>query len=104
MSFFIVRFEHPDAQGWQEQLAAHLDWLREHVTDGSVRASGPLVGAPDRAALLIMAAPDRATLDAIIATDPFAVHGLIENMTVAEWDPLFGVWAKESSMPGLNVG
>ena len=104
MAFYIVRFEHPDAQGWQQQLGAYLGWLRDRVADGTVRASGPLVGAPDRAATLIMAAPDRAALDAIIATDPFAIHGLIENMTVTQWDPIFGAWAAESTMPTLGGG
>ena len=50
----------------------------------------------------VMAAPDRAALDAIIATDPFAVPGLIAGMTVMAWDSLFGVWGGESSMPGLG--
>lgn len=53
--------------------------------------------------MLVMTAPDRAALEAVIATDPFAVHGLIENMTVAEWDPIFGAWGSESSMPGLGA-
>ena len=104
MTFYVVRFEHPDEQGWRAQLAAHLAWLRERVADGSVRASGPLVGAADRAALLVMAAADQAALEAVIATDPFAVHGLIENMTIAAWDPLFGAWASQSTMPTLGSG
>ena len=104
MSFFVVRFEHPDGDGWQRQLGAHIAWLRDRVAEGSVRASGPLVGAPDRAAMLVMAAPDAGALDAIIATDPFAVHGLIENMTVVQWDPIFGAFAAQSTMPALAVG
>ena len=99
MPFYVVRFEHPDGDGWRRELGAHIAWLRERVADGSVRASGPLPGAADRAAMLVMVAPDRTALDAIIATDPFAIHGLIQNMTVAQWDPIFGVWAAESSMP-----
>ena len=102
MPFYIVRFEHPDAAGWQREVGAHVAWLRERVADGSVRASGPLTGAVDRAAMLVMVAADRKALDAIIATDPFAIHGLIENMTASEWDPIFGAWGAESSMPGLG--
>ncbi|WP_425230330.1 YciI family protein [Sphingomonas sp.] len=104
MAFYVVGFEHPDAQGWQAQLGAHLSWLRLRVADGSVRASGPCVGAADRAAKLIMVAPDRPALDRIVATDPFAVHGLIANMTVEEWDPIFGAWAAESTMPTIGAG
>ena len=102
MPFFIVRFEHPDEAGWQQQLGAHIAWLRERVADGSVRASGPLVDAPDRAAMLVMSAANQIALEAIIATDPFAVHGLIENMTVTQWDPIFGAWGAESSMPTIQ--
>ena len=59
MPFYIVRFEHPDAAGWQREVGAHVAWLRERVADGSVRASGPLTGAADRAAMLVMVAADR---------------------------------------------
>ncbi|MGA7808573.1 hypothetical protein [Bradyrhizobium sp.] len=38
-----------------------------------------------------------------MAADPFAVAGLIESLTITEWDPLFGAFAAESSgrLPGL---
>ena len=75
MPFFVVRFEHPDAAGWQQQLAAHIAWPRERVADHSVRASGPLVGAPDRAAMLIVAAPTAQAVgnDVCAATNPNAI-------------------------------
>lgn len=40
--------------------------------------------------MLIIEAPDRSALDTIIASDPFAIAGLIEDMTVTEWEPIFG--------------
>ncbi len=104
MTFWVVRFEHPNGEGWQRELGAHIAWLRDRVADGGVRASGPLKDAPDRAAMLVMHADDRAALDAIIATDPFAIHGLIENMKVTQWDPIFGSWSAESTMPRLGGG
>ena len=103
MPFYAVTFDHPDAAGWRKHVGAHVEWLRERLADGSVRASGPFRETAHHSALLIMAAPDRTALNAIIATDPFAVHGLIENMTVTEWDPIFGAFATESSMPGLSA-
>ena len=43
--------------------------------------------------MLIIDTPDRSALDAIIASDPFAVEGSIEDMTITEWDPIFGALA-----------
>ncbi|BCW87354.1 hypothetical protein sos41_04830 [Alphaproteobacteria bacterium SO-S41] len=51
-----------------------------------------------------MAAPDRPALETLIARDPFAIHGLIADMTITEWDPIFGVFNTESSMPGQMQG
>ena len=69
-----------------------------------LKASGPLKDAADKAALLLIEAADRAALDAIIARDPFAAHGLIADLVVEEWDPLFGVFNDPSSMPGQMQG
>ena len=84
----------------------HVGWLQDRLKDGSLLASGPFSGAPRKSALLIkcalliMTAPDREALDALIASDPFAVEGLIENMTVTVWDPIFGAFNGRSSRPG----
>jgi len=48
--------------------------------------------------MLIISAPDRQKLDEIISEDPFAKE--IEEMTVVEWNPIFGVFNGDSSMPG----
>lgn len=104
MPLYVVRFHHPDAAGWQEQLMPHIAFLQQLLREGSLKASGPLQGAADKAALLLIEAADRAALDAIIARDPFAEHGLIAEMVVEEWDPLFGVFNALSSMPGQMQG
>lgn len=64
-----------------------------HLEAGHIKASGPLVGTDVRSAALIIEANDRSHLDAILASDPFAIHGLVEAMTVMEWDPIFGAFA-----------
>jgi uncharacterized protein YciI len=97
---FVVRFHHPDAEGWQQQLMPHVAFLQQLLREGSLKVSGPLPDAADKAALLLIEAPDRPALDAIVARDPFAEHGLIANLIVEEWDPLFGVFNALSSMPG----
>lgn len=98
--FFVVTMTHPDGDGWGEHVMPHVEYLRGLVANGKLRASGRATGLPLRAGLLIFAVEDRTELDALIAADPFAVEGLIENLTVIEWDPLFGVFANESSLRG----
>lgn len=104
MPLYVVRFHHPDEAGWQQQLMPHIAFLQQLLREGSLKASGPLPAARDKAALLLIEAPDRPALDAIIARDPFAEHGLIADMVVEEWDPLFGVFNALSSMPGQMQG
>ncbi len=99
MSLWVVTFTHPDEAGWQAQLMPHVDYLRQLIDQGVLRASGPMPGEADRKAMLIIAAPDRAALDAVIAADPFAEHGLIGEIAIARWDPIFGVFNADSSRP-----
>ncbi|WP_158742052.1 YciI family protein [Acidisphaera sp. L21] len=103
MRFFTVTMSHPDGEGWNRHLTAHVDYLKQLVAAGSLRASGRLVGTPLRSGFLIFTVPDRATVEALVAADPFATEGLIETLTITEWDPLFGAFAAESSgnLPGL---
>ena len=100
MPLYLVTYQHPDEAGWQVHLRPHVDWLKLRLADGALIASGPFPGEPVKSAMLIMAAPDRAALEAIIATDPFASHGLIDNVTIREWDPIFGAFNTRSSMTG----
>jgi uncharacterized protein len=99
MPIFIVTYEHPDEDGWQQHLISHIAWLQERVLDGALIAAGPFSEAAAKSALLVMGAPDRTALESIIATDPFAVEGLIANMTIRAWDPIFGEFNDRSSMP-----
>ncbi|WP_139282053.1 hypothetical protein [Rhodococcus zopfii] len=50
-----------------------------------------------RTAALLFNTADRAELDSIIATDPYMEHGQASGLTVAEWDPIFGVLNAEST-------
>lgn len=99
MTIFIVTYEHPDDAGWQQHLMPHLTWLQERLADGSLLSSGPFSDADVKSAMLIMTAPDQASLEIVIATDPFAIEGLIANMSIRAWDPIFGVFNDRSSMP-----
>lgn len=100
MRLFVVTYDHPDEQGWQQQVMPHVGWLQDRIADGSLLASGPFLDEQTKSAMLIMAAIDREALDALIASDPFAIHGLIKNMSVRAWDPIFGAFNASSTMPG----
>jgi uncharacterized protein YciI len=47
--------------------------------------------------MLIMACANREELMESLVTDPFHVHGVIDRMTITNWDPVFGIFAAESS-------
>ncbi len=93
MTTYVVTYTHPDEAGWTAHVGPHVDWITEQVDRGVLRASGPFAGTPVRSAMLIIDAPDRPCLNAIIASDPFAIEGLIEDLTVTEWEPIFGAFA-----------
>ena len=100
MPLYVVTYEHPNEAGWREHLAPHIAWLQDRLADGALLASGPFTGDPHKTAMLILSAPDREAVEALIATDPFAIHGLIADMTVREWDPIFGAFNASSTLPG----
>ena len=97
MKFFVVTMSHPDGPGWGAHVMPHVEYLNGLIAAGKLRASGPVVGSTLRAGLLLFTAETRAELDALIAADPFAREGLIEELTVTEWNPLFGMFAGEAS-------
>jgi hypothetical protein len=51
-------------------------------------------GLPRRSGFLIMSAASRQKVEATVSRDPFAFEGLIESLTIFEWDPLFGTFAQ----------
>jgi len=104
MPLFVVTYDHPNEDGWKLHVMPHVVWLQERLADGSLLASGPFTDTAVKSALLIMSAADRPTLEGLIARDPFAEHGLIDHMTVNEWNPIFGAFNDRSNMPGQTQG
>lgn len=96
MTFYVVTMSHPDGPGWGEHVMPHVEYLNGLIAAGKLRASGPVTGRAKRAGLLVFSVADRAELDALIAADPFAIQGLIDELTVTEWNPLFGAFASEA--------
>lgn len=97
MPFFIATMTHPDGSGWGHHVRPQVDYLKDLVDEGVLKASGPLMDGPLRAGFLLFEASDRSTVERIISEDPFSVEDLIVELTIREWDPLFGAFAAASS-------
>jgi len=54
---------------------AHIDWLKECYAQGAMLASGRK--DPPNGGVLLMRG-ERGALEALLATDPFAVHGVAD--------------------------
>ncbi|HZQ43598.1 MAG TPA: YciI family protein [Acidobacteriaceae bacterium] len=81
----------------ESHLSVHLDYLDSLVHRGVLRACGPLKGTPVRSALLIFSAQAREEVIEAVSNDPFMIHGQVHEMTITEWDPVFGVFSLEAS-------
>nr|WP_269207295.1 YciI family protein [Rhodococcus opacus] len=96
----MVTYVHPDLDGWKKHLAPHLQWIADQVESGMLRASGPTYISDTRTAALLFESPDRAALEKVLSTDPFMEHGQVSDLTITEWDPIFGILNPESSKSG----
>jgi hypothetical protein len=47
--------------------------------------------------MLILSAANREEVLDVVAQDPFKIEGLVYELTVTEWDPIFGTYHDESS-------
>ncbi len=103
MAFFLVTMTHPDGDGWGRHVVPHVGFLQSLIEAGKVRASGPVTGLGKRAGFIIVTADSREEVEHLIAQDPFAVEGLIDDLTILAWDPMFGAFAddpaREPKMP-----
>ena len=95
MTFQLVTMTHPEGEGWGRHVAAHVSYLQGLIAAGKIRASGPVEGLGKRAGFIIMTVGDRHEAEALVDADPFAVEGLIDELTILEWNPMFGVFAGE---------
>ncbi len=62
---------------------AHIDWLKARYADGTMLASGRKT-PPDGGVFLMRG--ERSAIEALIATDPFALHG-VADYAVHEFAP-----------------
>lgn len=99
MAFFLVTMTHPDGDGWGRHVMPHVDYLRGLIDAGKIKASGPVTGLGKRAGFIIMTVEDRGEAQRLVDADPFAVEGLIDELTIVEWDPMFGAFSQDPSRP-----
>ena len=97
MAFFLVTMTHPDGDGWGRHVVPHVGYLNSLIEAGKIRASGPVTGLGKRAGFIIMTVDDLEEAKRVVADDPFAIEGLIDDLTILQWDPMFGAFSEESS-------
>jgi uncharacterized protein YciI len=90
MPLFLVTMTHPDGEGWARHVAAHVAFLNRLIEKGQIRVSGPVKGFGKRAGFIIMTVADLDEAHDLISHDPFAIEGLIDELTILEWTPMFG--------------
>ncbi len=96
MAFFLVTMTHPDGEGWGRHVVPHVGFLQSLIEAGKIRAPGPVTGLGKRAGFIIVTAKDREEVEQLIAQDPFAIEGLIDDLTILAWDPMFGAFADDT--------
>jgi len=55
-----------------------------------------LSGLGKRAGFIIMTVDSLEEAQHLVASDPFAIEGLIDDLEIPEWNPIFGSFAKEA--------
>jgi uncharacterized protein YciI len=95
--FFVVTLVHRNVDLWKQHLDAHVNYLKSLLAKGILRASGPRTESRHPSGLIILMANDDAELRELLQADPFSVHGVNDEVTITEWNPVFGIFASESS-------
>ncbi len=95
MAFFLVTMTHPDGECWGRHVVPHVGFLQSLIKAGKIKASGPVTGLGKRAGFIIVTAKDLEEVEQLIAQDPFAIEGLIDDLTILAWDPMFGAFADD---------
>ena len=90
LPYFLTTMMHPDGKGWGQHVSAHVAFLNRLIHAGHILVSGPFSGLGKRAGFIIMTVANISEAHDLIAQDPFAVEGLIDELTILEWTPMFG--------------
>jgi uncharacterized protein len=90
LPYFLATMTHPDGEGWGQHVSAHVAFLNRLIHAGHILVSGPVSGLGKRAGFIIMTVANISEARDLIAQDPFALEGLIDELTILEWTPMFG--------------
>lgn len=93
MPFLAVTYRYEAAQTEEREAnkPAHREWLSAQVQAGTIRSVGPFVDGSG--ALLLVEATDLAAARELVADDPHCRRGMVSEITVREWMPVFGALA-----------
>jgi uncharacterized protein YciI len=89
MAIYAVHYRYADQpQAVAAAKPAHRAYLAERLEDGQLLASGPFTDSAE--ALLIVKADGLAGVEALIASDPINQAGLVDQVAIRPWNPIFG--------------
>lgn len=91
MPLFAVTYRYDAAQteAREANKPAHREWLVARVETGAIRSVGPFVDGSG--ALLLVEADDDEAARSLVNDDPHCLNGLVPEITVRQWMPVFGV-------------
>jgi len=85
MALFAVMLKFTDDLERRLQIRpSHREYLKTLLDSGALHESGPFVD--DSGALVIYDAADLAEVQELLANDPYAPNGIIEGVTINEWN------------------
>lgn len=85
MPLFAVTIKFTDDTERRQQVRpTHREYLKKLLEAGKLHESGPFVD--DTGALIIYDAADVAEVQELLANDPYAPNGIVETVTINEWN------------------
>lgn len=92
MAIFAVEYTYDPAK--DETIAevrpTHRAWLAGLFEQGTLKASGPLVGVEPGGALIIVEAESSDDALGLLEADPFFAAGVITKRSARAWNPVIG--------------
>lgn len=94
MPLFAVQYTYAPEKSAQrdDHRTDHRAWLSDLVRRGIVHSSGPF--ADGSGALMMAEGASADDVRTLFDQDPFAKRGLVEDRTIREWIPVFGVFVR----------
>ena len=93
MPIFVVTYRYEAAHAEQREVnkPAHREWLEARVAEGSIVTVGPFEDGSG--ALLLVEATDDEEARSLVQQDPHCLRGMVPDITVRRWLPVFGAFS-----------